>query len=118
MSFKKILIVGNHLNSSDQVFEKIKQKGHMIFIAESGNSAIDFLDKEFFDIIISELNMNNGDGLKLLEFSNAQIKKPKFYFWSAPPETISIVDCIRAGALDFFIKPIEIDEIFNIIKLK
>lgn len=113
MSPKKVLIVDNNINSSEFISEKLKKKGYVVTIATSGNNAIDLFDDNFFDIVISELEMKDGDGLKLLEYSNAQMNKPKFYFLSKFPENRSIVDCIKAGAIDFFLKPVDLDDIIN-----
>jgi DNA-binding response OmpR family regulator len=113
MSSKKVLIVDNNINSSELISEKLKRKGYLVTIATSGNNAIDLFDDNFFDIVISELEMKDGDGFKLLEYSNAQMNKPRFYFLSKFPENRSIVDCIKAGAIDFFLKPMDIDELIS-----
>ena len=117
MSKQNILLVDKDDEITNQISTKLIEMGHCAFITISGNKAIDLFDDFTFDIVISDLEMRDGDGLKLLEYSNAQLHRPKFYFLSKEPGNISIIDCIRAGAIDFLIKPITIDEIIKRINL-
>lgn len=55
---------------------------HILF-AHSGNEAIEFLNKYDVGLIISDVNMADGDGIELLAFVRKMDRHIPFYFHTA-----------------------------------
>ncbi len=60
-----------------------------------------------FDIIFSDWNMPEMDGLELLKFCKGHeaIKKTPFIMVTAESESSFIMEAVRAGADDYLVKP-------------
>ena len=106
----KILIVDDEPDILDIIAEEFSCHGHDVFISTSGNKAIELLKKEKFDFVVSDFKMPNGNGLDILKFVNMMDEKPIFFFVSGQSD-LSIENCIKLGARQFFSKPFDCDEL-------
>lgn len=103
-----VLIVDDDLDIVELIEEEFRSSGYQTLTAGSGNEAIFLLGKRKVDIVISDYKMPNGDGMKLLQFVKTLKNGPAFYFVSGQAD-ISIEECVRAGAKEFFSKPFDIE---------
>ena len=62
---KKILIVDDEKNLTTALDSFFQSKGHDIYIANSGESALDFLKKETVDLVLLDLSMPGVDGIEV-----------------------------------------------------
>ena len=104
----RILIVDDEPDILDILAEEFIEIGHTIFKAQSGEEAVECLKKEMIDVVISDYRMPNGNGMMVLDYVNKMNKKPLFFFVSGQSD-ISISQCLKAGALNFFAKPFDLD---------
>ncbi|HUL30255.1 MAG TPA: ATP-binding protein, partial [Thermodesulfobacteriota bacterium] len=90
--------------------------GFHVDLAESGEEALKRLEKEPFDLVLTDLKMPKTDGLQLI----AEIAKSK-------PETLTIMmtghgtidsalEAMKLGASDYITKPLNLDE--TILRLR
>jgi signal transduction histidine kinase len=95
------------------IFEK---EGYVVDTAATGDEAIGLLQKLEYDLVLTDLHMENGDGLSVL----SQIRKQA-------PLTISVVltgfasvesaiAALQEGAYDYLIKPCDIDNMKHTIR--
>jgi len=95
------------------IMEKgFKFHGHQVNTATSGDEAIEILLNKGFDVIISDYQMPNGNGMELLSFVTTMNKPPIFYFLSGQADS-SVEDCLKAGAKHFFPKPFELNNLIS-----
>lgn len=66
----RILIVDDEKDVLMFTSEGFESQGHHVTVASSGNEAIEILKEKAFDVIVSDLQMPNGDGLSLLSYVN------------------------------------------------
>lgn len=62
---KRILIVDDEKNLTTALDSFFQSKGHDIYIANSGESALDFLKKEKVDLVLLDLSMPGVDGIEV-----------------------------------------------------
>lgn len=95
------------------IFEK---EGYIVDTASSGDEAIDLLGKTDYDLVLTDLHMEGGDGLSVLN----QIRRHA-------PLTISVVltgfasvesaiAALQEGAYDYLIKPCDIESMKHTIR--
>ena len=72
---KKILIIEDEKPLSHALELKLSHEGYQIVATDSGESGIDFIGKETFDLILTDLITPGLDGFKVLE--TVQQKKMK-----------------------------------------
>ena len=118
----KILSVDDELDLElllTQFFRKKIRKGEYEFhFAHNGLEALTMLLKEKdFDIILSDINMPEMDGLTLLAKIN-ELQNPalKCIMVSAYGDMGNIRQAMNRGAFDFATKPIDLDDLSNTIE--
>lgn len=84
--------------------------------AYSVDTAIKILKNKKIDIIISDYNMPNKNGLNFLNWVNENEVNIPFVFVSAIKDTDHIKKLIQKGADDYITKPLSIRPFYNKIK--
>lgn len=113
----KILIVDDERDILEIMAEEFTFKGHVVSTASSGNEAIEILKRDTFDVIVSDFKMPNGNGMTVLNYVKTLNPRPRFFFVSGYAD-LSVSDCIKAGATDFFPKPFDLDILVSEVENK
>ncbi len=113
----KILIVDDDKLQLKAISHTLQLDGYETVLAENGFEALDVINKDKIDLIISDVMMPNISGLGLLSLLK------QFYFNKIPVIIISSLDkadvvlhSIGLGAVDFVSKPIDFRELLARIK--
>ena len=85
--------------------------------AADGKEALDALETEEFDIVISDIMMPNVDGHELLKMIRARKKDVPVLFLTAKDSPSDIVEGLDMGADDYMVKPFEFSELAARIRL-
>jgi two-component system, NtrC family, response regulator AtoC len=90
----------------------------LIVQSESGKEALEYLKKEDFDIIFSDIKMPGMNGIDLLrEYKKlGKPKKSKFVLFTGFATIDSAIKALREGAYDYLLKPLDIRRVIEIIK--
>ena len=62
-----VLVVGDEEDIRNIIAYDVESVGYKVFKAESGNKALEILRSVKIDVIISDIRMPDGDGVKLLD---------------------------------------------------
>ena len=100
-----ILVVEDDHDSRKLIIRFLENNGYNVTPAEDGVSALLQLGKDTFDLIISDVNMPNLNGFKLLEMKGQKgIETPVIFLTSrSDPEDIN--RGLGLGAVDYITKP-------------
>jgi signal transduction histidine kinase len=112
----RLLVVDDEENLRITTAAILEQEGYHVETASSGNEAVSLLESAEFDLVLTDLHMEGGDGLSVL----AEIRR-------RAPLTISVVltgfasvesaiAALQQGAYDYLVKPCDIDEMKHTIK--
>lgn len=90
------------------------------FEAENGNEVLKILSKTSIDLILLDLVMPEMDGFETLKIikENDQYKDIPVIVNSSITEIQSIENILREGAVDYFTKPLSVDDMNIILPLK
>ena len=103
----EILIVDDEERIRHILNMMLSGAGHNACEACDGKEALDILEKESFDLVISDIRMDRINGKQLL----SEIKKNGLgipvIFITAFASLESVVDALRLGAADYLVKPFE-----------
>jgi DNA-binding NtrC family response regulator len=86
--------------------------------AEAGNGkeALEILAKRQFDVVITDLRMPEMDGNELLRLVETVNPEIKVVLVTAFGTVQSAVESLKAGASDYLLKPLDLDEVEHVIR--
>jgi two-component system response regulator PilR (NtrC family) len=89
----------------------LQREGYEITTAENGAQALELLRKKSFDLVISDLQMPELNGIELLEKCKEMAPETIFMMITAFGTTETAVEAMKKGAYDYILKPFKIDEV-------
>jgi len=106
---KRILAVDDEPNMRRLLEIMLKQAGHQAIVATNGKEALEILQKEGADLVVSDLHMPGMDGLGLLKgMREADIDTPVIIV-TAHGEIDSAVNAMKLGASDYILRPFDLE---------
>jgi DNA-binding NtrC family response regulator len=113
-----ILIVDDEIMLCDSMADYYKIDGYKVLKAYGGKEALEVLDCNQVDLIISDVRMPNGDGEFLLtEVRKKDAKNPPMVLVSGFSE-LTREKAKELGAIDLLEKPIDFDSLDRIVEEK
>lgn len=103
-------IVGKRLK---QLFERA---GYDVESFTEGSTAIKEMEKNRFDIIITDLKMEGIDGLKILETAKQVNPDIKVIIITGFARRATAKEILDRGAFEFITKPFKIDELKQVVR--
>lgn len=89
----------------------IEEKGHTVIEAEDANAGLKVFLEEKIDLVVSDLIMPEKSGMELLQELRA-IKPDALVIMVTGFPTVEIATAaMKAGAYDFLVKPVDIDQL-------
>ncbi len=112
----KALIIDDDIIIREMLETFLKNEGFEVSSASDGKIAIEILQNEVFDIILTDLVMPNMNGIDFLkETLSFDIKTP-IIVMTAFGTIQTAVEAMREGAFDYITKPFNLNELSIIIK--
>jgi len=102
-----ILIVDDDSLTQKLIARLLENRGYRVTIAGDGIEALLCLGKEEFDLILSDINMPNLDGFKLLEMLGQKGIKAPVIFMTSRLDPKDEAMGFKLGAMDYIKKPIQ-----------
>lgn len=106
----KILIVDDEKSTRDGLARAL-QRQYDVQIAGDGMAALEVLDQQPVDVVLSDLRMPGMDGLTLIQRILAKTPQPACILLTAYGSIDTAVEAIKRGATDFLTKPVNLDEL-------
>ena len=116
----KVLIVEDDREISELIREELADAGHEIFIAKDGVEGLEAFRTQQPQIVCCDVNMPKMNGLQLkqkLDDFDLLDEKTRFIFISAQAAKSDISDGLMMGADKYITKPINFDELINIVSI-
>lgn len=103
----KILIVDDEPNSTQILRKILAKKGYSVTEENNSVRAKKLINENFYEIIISDLQMPEVDGMDLLKMKPSE---SIFIMITGYGSVISAVESMKNGAFDYINKPFNLDE--------
>jgi DNA-binding response OmpR family regulator len=111
-----ILVVEDDKILNKMICAKLQQESYNVFSSFDGEQALDILDKEHIDLIISDIMMPNMDGYQLTkELRDASYTVPILMI-TAKNQFEDMEKAFRVGTDDYMVKPISMRELVLRVK--
>ena len=108
---EKILIVDDEPEMLRVLNRLFTRKGYEVHISESGKEAWKAMEEMMFDLVISDMAMEEMDGMELLKFVRSTDPTMPFIIITGVGTIESAVEAIKLGAFHYITKPFKSQEI-------
>jgi DNA-binding NtrC family response regulator len=112
----RILIAEDDRNALSGLIEILQQEGYDAVGVKSGPNALRLLEKERFDILLTDLRMPEMDGMQLYGHSLSLAPEMKTIVMTAYSSVKEAVDAMKRGVYEYLTKPIDLDDLFVHLK--
>jgi signal transduction histidine kinase len=107
----KILLVDDEPNVLLTAQEILKQEDYSVDAVPDGASAVRALEKNAYDLVLTDLKMEGMDGLELLAHVQKQSPHTVTVMMTGYGSLDSALEAVRNGAYEYLLKPVAVEEL-------
>jgi len=112
---ERILITEDDQVQRDVIADILMKEGYRVSAAESARSALETLEADAHDLLITDLRMPEMDGLELLREARRRRPGLDVVLMTAHATVKTAITALREGATDYLEKPFDKDELLIIV---
>lgn len=112
----KILIVDDEEMMRNLLTKILKRENYQILTAGDGQEAVELLEKEPVDLIISDMKMPRMNGFELLKYVKENHPRIGIIIMTAYGDTYTVKDALILGADEYITKPFKSYEISLVVE--
>ena len=113
---EKILVVDDEQSLREVMSIMLKRAGYDVTEASDGEQAIGQVNKDIYDLVITDLRMPKADGMDVLKAVKSSSPDTVVLVVTAFGTADSAVEAMKQGAYDYLTKPFQVDEVQLIIR--
>jgi two-component system, NtrC family, response regulator PilR len=105
----RILVVDDEPSMRELLAIVLRREGYEVLLAANGRAAVDLLEHQSVDLLISDINMPDMSGVDVLRAAKRVDQDILGIMITAFASTETAVEAMRLGACDYLSKPFDID---------
>ncbi|MDD5284823.1 MAG: sigma-54 dependent transcriptional regulator [Desulfuromonadaceae bacterium] len=107
----KILVIDDDDSGREALTLLLRSAGYKVISAASGEEALDIIDREQFQVIVSDLFLPDKSGLDILQSVRKVATTTEVIVVTGHASAQTAVRAMKEGAFDYITKPIDFDEL-------
>ncbi len=111
MPIEKVIVLEDEMVVRKNLVQLLHRKRLDVAEAPKLEKAIQYLEKDDFDLVFADVRLPDGDGRELLTRCQAMPNPPLVVMMTSYGSVESAVECMRNGAFDYITKPFSTDQI-------
>jgi putative nucleotidyltransferase with HDIG domain len=112
----RILVVDDEAPVRSMIGATLEHSGYEVSLAESGSKAMEMIEESPFDLVLTDIVMQDGNGIALLERICLHHRELPVVMVSAVHDISVAIDSMRRGAFDYLLKPFEREHLIATVK--
>jgi len=112
----RILVVDDEKMTRKNLEHVFTKDGYLVDTATDGAEALEMINRETFDVIVTDLKMEKVDGMTVLEQAKAKDPSIAVIVITGYASVTTAIDAIKKGSHHFIAKPLRLDEIRSVIQ--
>ena len=107
----RILVVEDERALCETIVRSLRRLAYSVDPCYDGDTAIDLLGSERYDLVLLDLNLPGADGMTVLRTLRQTDRETRVLIRSARSEVADKVEGLDAGANDYLAKPFHLEEL-------
>jgi putative nucleotidyltransferase with HDIG domain len=103
----RILVVDDESHVRSMMGATLERQGYEVQLAASGHEAMGMLESNSYDLVLTDIVMQDGNGIALLERIRGREPHLPVVMVTAIHDISVAIDSMRRGAYDYLLKPFE-----------
>lgn len=112
----KLLVADDEVNIRRGLGEFLEEEGYLVLQAENGKQALEILEKEDVDLVITDLRMAPISGEQLMQRVFSKYPTVPVIVLTGHGTVEAAVEAMHKGAYDFLAKPIDLNRLLLLIR--
>lgn len=108
-----VLVVDDEAAMRISLAQILQLEEYQVSVAESGEIALDYLEREPFDLMMLDIKMPGLDGVEVMKRAAKRNPDCKVILLTAHGSLESAIEAVRQGAHDYLLKPASPGEILS-----
>jgi DNA-binding NtrC family response regulator len=113
---QKIIVIDDEKIVCDMAKKILENEGYEVETYINSQNALERIRQQPFDLVITDLKMENVSGMDILREVNKLYPQTKVIMLTAYATLDATIEAIRERIYDFFPKPVKIEELKNSVK--
>jgi DNA-binding NtrC family response regulator len=115
-SSDRLLVIDDDRALRESLAEVLTEDGYGVDVAEDATSALARLTTLGPHVVLSDVRMPGLDGLELLRIIRERAPNVQVILMTAYDDMPTVVAAMRAGAIDFLVKPLDLHDLRRVIR--
>ncbi|MGB6864758.1 MAG: response regulator, partial [Candidatus Aminicenantaceae bacterium] len=111
----KILIIDDEKSILDLLSVVFKKEGYIVETSLSAKTALELIDKEEFDLILTDIKLPQMSGMKILKYAKEKYPAMPVVMITAYGTIKQAIEALKMGAMDYIVKPFNMEELKIIV---
>ena len=111
----KILVVDDSRFARLCLSKALVEVGYEVFEMDGAGEIVDFYESHRPDMVLMDIAMEGCDGLQSTEELLARFPEARVVVCSACAQQATVVQALKAGAVDFLPKPVDRDRLLRVV---
>ncbi|MBV8229337.1 MAG: sigma-54-dependent Fis family transcriptional regulator [Planctomycetaceae bacterium] len=107
----RVLVVDDDAPHAEAVAESLERVGYECVVATSGRDALRMIEEQTFDIVVTDLIMDEVGGLEVLAKAKRELPDAEVVILTGHSTIKTAVTAMQAGATTYLTKPLDIGEL-------
>jgi DNA-binding NtrC family response regulator len=111
----RILVVDDEASLRSVLAKLLSEEGHEVVEASSGEEALEYIKKEYFHLVITDLKMSGMSGSDLMKVVRKLNPDIQFIIITSYASLNTAITAVRLGAYDYLTRPFDDVEIVSTV---
>ena len=116
MAEHSILVVDDELLIRDLLYDFFQSQGWRISVAENGEKALQVLESERIDLVLTDIKMPIMDGITLTRHLREDHPEIPVVIMTGYPSVDSAIESLRQKVADYIVKPFNINKLYKSVQ--
>lgn len=110
-----ILVVEDDQQTRITLARQLEYAGYRVTAAADGETAIDLVESETFDLVLTDIVMDDVSGIEVLHTARLQSYTPQVILLTGHGTMETALAAFRKGAYDYLLKPCEPEDLLHCV---